>query len=232
MSVRNDQLCIYCGVAKANTSDHVPPRCLFVEPRPSNLYTVPSCAACNARFALHDEYFRTAMAFRWDVSNHPAAVDIVNKALRSTARSGGFRQLFVDTLEKAPIITHGGIYVEEGGRFQADMGRINIVLERIVRGLHYKKLDVPLPTSHRVFTVADEILEQSDMSLRNNILRAWQPYTQGEPEVFGDETFLFFWYLDNVTKKTCWLLVFFSRVIFFAITMPTEDPVGVAKTEA
>lgn len=232
MSASKDQLCIYCGVARADTSDHIPPKCLFAEPRPSNLYTVPCCAACNTSFALHDEYFRTAMAFRWDVSDHPAAVGVVDKALRSTARSSGFRELFVHALEDAPIVTHGGVYVEEGGRFQADMSRINIVLERIVRGLYYKKVGSPLAASHRVLTIVDEIAEQSDAQLRNEILRTWAPYTQGEPEVFGNETFLFFWCLDNATNRTGWLLVFFSRVIFFAVTMAPEHPDSVARTEA
>lgn len=232
MSRKNDQLCIYCGLAQADTLDHVPPKCLFTKPRPSNLYTVPCCATCNASLASDDEYFRTAMAFRWDVSDHSAARAIVDKALRATGRAHGFRRLFTHTLEDAPIVTHGGIYVEAGGRFKSDMERINRVLARIVRGLYYKKLGTPLATSHHVSIIADEILEQSDARLRNEILTAWQPHVQGEPETFGNETFLFFWYVDIVKDQTCWLLVFFSRVIFFAITTSGEQLFDVARTEA
>jgi len=231
MSRRNYQVCIYCGVTQADTLDHIPPKCLFAEPRPSNLYTVPSCAACNASFARDDEYFRTAMALRWDVSSHPAAGAIVGKALRSTERSGGFRNLFTRTLEDAPIITHSGLYVQEGGRFEADMERINRVLVRIVRGLYYKKVGTVLTRSHDVFTFADEFLEQSDPRLRNQILRAWQPHVQGEPETFGNETFLFFWYVDDIKDQTCWLLVFFSRIIFFAITTAGEQSVRIRQTD-
>jgi len=213
-------LCIYCGLAQANTADHVPPKCLFTEPRPPNLYTVPSCSICNEGFSRDDEYFRTAMAFRWDVSDHPAASTIIAKALRSTAQSRGFRRLFTRTLEEAPIVTHSGLYVEDGARFEADMPRINRVLERVVRGLYFKKIGTPLPLSHRVFTMADEMLEQTNNRLRTDILRAWAPHTQQEPEVFGNEAFLFFWRADTATNQSCWLLVFFSRVIFYGITIP------------
>ena len=231
MSRKTDQLCIYCGQAQAETLDHVPPKCLFTEPRPSNLYTVPCCAACNASFGLDDEYFRTALAFRWDVSDHPAAPAIRDKALRATERARGFRHLFTHTLEDAPIVTHGDLYVEEGGRFEVDIERINRMLARIVRGLYYKKLGTALATSHDVTIIPDEILEQSDVRLRNEILTAWQPHVQEEPETFGNETFLFFWYVDIVKSQTCWLLVFFSRGIFFAITTAGEQLLEGAGTE-
>jgi hypothetical protein len=222
MSAEHQQLCIYCGVAPATTSDHVPPKCLFAEPRPDNLYTVPCCATCNAGFSLDDEYFRTAMAFRWDVSDHPAAAVVLQKALRSTGRSAGLRKLFTDTLEKAPIITHSGIYLEDGARFEADMSRIDRVLERIVRGLYYKKVGNALPSGHRIMLIADEMMQQADGQLRNEILRAWGPHLQGEPQVFGKEAFLFFWFIDPTVNCSGWFLVFFSRVIYLAITAPSD----------
>jgi hypothetical protein len=220
-------LCIYCGLAEADTLDHIPPKCLFARPRPSNLLTVPSCLACNSRFARDDEYFRTAMALRWDVSGQTVAADVLSAALRSVSRkeAPGFQQSIVRTLEDAPIVTHSGLYVEEGARFEVDGRRINDVLERIVRGLYYKKVGTPLPPSHTIAVLWDEMLEQADPLQRGEILRAWAPITRGEPEVFGAETFLFFWCRDDNALETAWLLVFFSRVIFFAYTTGrrTED---------
>ena len=58
MTAEEIPLCIYCGVNVGDEPDHVPPKCLFPQPRPSDLVTVPSCARCNRRFALDDEYFR------------------------------------------------------------------------------------------------------------------------------------------------------------------------------
>lgn len=214
---RSNQLCIYCGTRPADSVDHVPPRCLFKEPRPSNLYTVPCCRDCNEAFALHDEYFRTAIAFRWDVADHPAVGPIVQKALRSTARSPRFRELFTRTLKEASIVTHGGIYVEQGGQFEVDGRRIELVLARIVRGLHFKKTGTALPPSARVAAFADETLLQADPRARHELLLGWAPITQGNPEIFGDEAFLFFHKIEPGSLQSSWLLVFFSKVIYYAV---------------
>lgn len=226
MTASPSQPCVYCGKQDADTVDHVPPRCLFKEPRPSNLHTVPCCRECNAGFARDDEYFRTVMAFRWDVADHPAAKPILQKALRSTGRSAGFRELFTRTLEAAPIITHGGLYVEQGSRFEVDGGRIDRVLERIVRGLHYKKTGGALAPSARIACFADEVLLQADPRMRDELLRGWAPFTRSEPEVFGDEAFLFFHRIEPSRVRSAWLLVFFSKVIYYAVAGVSEGEAG------
>ena len=163
------------------------------------------------------------MVLRWDISNHPAISGPLDAALRSMTRpeATGLRKLFTDTLESAPIITHGGIYVEEGGRFEADIERIYAVVARTVRGLHYHKTGVPIPIEQPVMVLADEFLEQSAPVIRNQIILSIQPMIQGEPDVIGNETFLFFWKGDKGQPTASkWFLVFFSRAIYYAATAP------------
>ncbi len=52
---RNKGFCVYCGGAD-ETRDHVPSKAFLDEPLPQNLPLVPCCSACNAAFALHEEY--------------------------------------------------------------------------------------------------------------------------------------------------------------------------------
>jgi len=54
--------CYLCGSDKNLTRDHIPPRNLFPEPRPSNLITVKCCAKCNNDFSKDDELFRVWVA--------------------------------------------------------------------------------------------------------------------------------------------------------------------------
>ena len=68
----------------------------------------------------------------------------------------------------------------------------------------------------------EETLEQFAPTERNEMLRCLAPITQGEPEVFGDDVFLFFWRLAQNTTDSEWLLVFYSRIIFFAATASSE----------
>ena len=62
---RNRVACIHCGVGldsgNAN-EDHVPSRCLLDRPLPDYLPTVMICAACNASFALDEEYLCVFLA--------------------------------------------------------------------------------------------------------------------------------------------------------------------------
>lgn len=46
-NTQNIQLCCYCGVRKATTKDHIPPKSIFNKPRPCDLITVPYCFECN-----------------------------------------------------------------------------------------------------------------------------------------------------------------------------------------
>ena len=59
--MKTSRFCIYCG-RRANSRDHVPPKCLLERPFPENLSTVPACQECNRGFALDEEYFRVVLA--------------------------------------------------------------------------------------------------------------------------------------------------------------------------
>lgn len=227
MSRAATRACVYCGVTTDVTDDHVPPKCLFQPPLPSNLITVPACRTCNERFGLDDEYFKTAMVFRWDTDAHPVALARRESALRAVAREQaiGFRRLFTDSLESAPIVLRSGIFVEEGGRFDADINRIRAVVKRIVRGLHYTKLGITLPYDQEIMVLEDETLEQFAPDIRTDMLRSLAPLFRGEPEQIGDEVFTFFWRSQG-TNSSEWFMVFYSRIIFFGATAPRVEVEG------
>jgi len=54
--------CALCGETRPVTREHVPPKGLFLPPRPRNTITVPVCGPCNHGYHLDDEYFRTFVA--------------------------------------------------------------------------------------------------------------------------------------------------------------------------
>jgi len=44
---------------EASTSDdHIPPKTIFGDKKPSDLITVPACEGCNNGCSLDDEYFK------------------------------------------------------------------------------------------------------------------------------------------------------------------------------
>ena len=78
--VMNSISCTYCGKPKPETTNHIPPACLFPSPRPSDLITVPCCLDCNGGASKDDEYFRMMMVMRRDAT-HPA---VPSSCLRSS----------------------------------------------------------------------------------------------------------------------------------------------------
>src|SRR5262245_50842295 len=55
--------CALCGGGTLPvTREHVPPKNLFLAPRPRNTITVPVCKLCNHGYHLDDEYFRVYVA--------------------------------------------------------------------------------------------------------------------------------------------------------------------------
>lgn len=77
-----EKSCIYCGSGEDMTDDHIPPKALFPEPRPSNMLTVPCCRKCNKSFSKDDEYFRTTLVSHVSVDTDPNAQAVNEKLLR------------------------------------------------------------------------------------------------------------------------------------------------------
>ena len=48
----------YCCDNEAISKEHMPPKCIFSSPRPSNMITIPSCDKHNLEKSKDDEYFR------------------------------------------------------------------------------------------------------------------------------------------------------------------------------
>jgi hypothetical protein len=59
--VLDSGICVLCGVRKATTKEHIPPRALFDE-HPKEYLSVPACDECNNSTKLDDEYLLQVMA--------------------------------------------------------------------------------------------------------------------------------------------------------------------------
>src|SRR5271154_5448215 len=120
--------CIYCGNV-AQGVDHVPPECLFQRPLPGDMVTVPSCAKCNKRFGLDDEYFRDALALSTYESANPPA-----RAILERSRDGWAQ--------------HQSTIAERVKLLPIDMKRIGRTAERVIHGLHFHHTGRVLPAGY------------------------------------------------------------------------------------
>ena len=127
--------CYVCG-APATTRDHIPPRGCFLNPRPTNTITVPSCAAHNNSRAADDEYFRTLIAMA--CADDPRAEQLfdgpVTRQLQRNARQ--VREFLMRSSPSTPITTPNGIIIGNRPTFQIDPDRFQNVVESIVKGIY------------------------------------------------------------------------------------------------
>jgi hypothetical protein len=197
--------CVYCGEQRALTRDHVPPRCLFSKPRPHNLVTVDCCVDCNRELARHDEYFRIAITMGIDREKFPNENSDSVRAINSLARpaSQGFARLLLQNYERNP------------SRITVDARRIEIVLNRIVRGLFYHHREKRLPrTLEFVCSLVDASLKTSSEG-RERINRLDGSLTTIGPGVFR---YAFEPFEPPDPYGTVWLMRFYDHRTFFCVT--------------
>ncbi|MHC4535752.1 MAG: HNH endonuclease [Planctomycetota bacterium] len=128
---------IYCGSGKDMTVDHIPPKALFPEPRPSNMLTVPCCKKCNESFSKDDEYFRTVLVSDAAVFSNPNVQAVNEKLLRSMSRpeASAMASAIRKSLHVVDVISRGGIYLGRSPAMKINASRIKRVANRIARGL-------------------------------------------------------------------------------------------------
>ena len=135
--------CIYCGVARADTTEHVVTKSFFPKPRPSDLWTVPACRDCNISFQKDEDYFWATVMFG------PAGVSEVGKRLwiqldRAYEKNRGLRNVIARSLHQTDLQTPAGLIIPNRMAIDIDHKRVGRVIAKIVRGLYYCEYCEPL----------------------------------------------------------------------------------------
>jgi hypothetical protein len=215
-------ICIYCGKEKQIIPDHVPPKNIFPQPRPSNLITVPSCKKCNESASKDDEYFRFAMISRADTFEMESAQSIYPKVKRSLTKSTkiGFKKSISDAVKDIDGYTKSGIYFGKVAILDVDLVRLNRVASRIVKGLFYHHTQKHLfGNKDAIAYVVDSLrgLPQDELiNLRDNILK---PLKNSSPISIGGDVFEYKYVLaKDEMYASAWLLRFFKKVYFLGLT--------------
>lgn len=130
------QKCYLCNKNFADTRDHVPPECLFPDPKPSNLITLPCCSPCNRSYSKDEEYFRDN--FSMISKRSPAVKQLWGKTRRSYLRRPLKLRDIKSRLVDLNLKTEGGIHLGRATGLKFDESRTNRVIEKIVKGLFFR----------------------------------------------------------------------------------------------
>jgi hypothetical protein len=131
--------CVFCGLQKSCDRHHVPAKSLFSRPLPNDLKTVDACQECHASLKKDEDWFRFAIAARWDAGKHSVAQEVVDAAVRGLAdeKRRGLRKRVVSSIEEVDVVTPAGLYLGRAARFKPDIKRLHRVVSFTVRGLLY-----------------------------------------------------------------------------------------------
>lgn len=226
---RNDEGCAYCGALGELSDDHVPPKNLFAEPRPSNLITVPACPACHSdQTSMDDEYFRDMLFLKDDAGDHPdvrKARPALFRALRRPQQRAYTRELLRNTF-RAPHVTPSGVYVGTRLAYHVDLKRLQLVVERTVRGIHYAKLGKRVPDEAVVDVFSEDGIQTDDMETVADFKRTIvDPVRLQEEHIIGDGVFSYrVLPCSDAPGTSVWILEFYGCVRFVAMVL--VPPVG------
>src|SRR5581483_1787616 len=183
---RNRGPCVYCG-QPATTRDHIPPQCLFGKKKPSNLITVPACAACNHGAKLNDEYaMRLALVDGTERTRAGREVDEAFHRAITRPQAKGLRYGFLRTVHPVDVFTPSGrLYLGRRLAFDLDWDRMAAWMDRLIRGFFWKIKNRRLPEGygtdwHPVTTAPNISLEKE----QNQRIISKGPFLD-----FGDGTF-------------------------------------------
>jgi hypothetical protein len=211
-----DLRCAYCG-APATTRDHIPPKKLFPQPWTDDLITVPACGTCNNCSSSDDEHFIWMMTISVKAVGEHA--DNARKQRFSTPTTPRRQRMAANVLQgltRAAITTPAGLYLGHATLVDADLERVNRVLERIVRGLYFKELGVAVPANRSVRAFPESPTQPFEME-------AMQPVIGYNPRSVANGAFEY-WYrpMDDDPQSVVILMRFFAGILAVGFVKTTD----------
>jgi len=206
-------VCSICGKEEELTREHIPPKGIFLKPRPKNTITVFSCEKCNHDTKLDDEYFR----FWVTAGAHPNSKlgDVwKNKVVGSSfKRSPALLKKIQDDhkslLEhhsRTPLKTYDNKIVPDellSRCYMVDVERVNRVACKIVKGLYFHHFSKPLPYNVEL-TVSNEPI---NLDILINIIKSRKGMVGGE-----EGEFIYWFKFDNIDAYfSRWVLFFYLQ---------------------
>ncbi len=211
---KKGQECYLCG-AKAASRDHVPPKNLFPQPRPSNLITLPCCEGCNGAASKDEEYFRWFLVTA--SADNPVASNLIHgpviRGLRRKPRL--LYSIMAGAIPRVEMRSPGGIILGHRPAFKFDRSRVQATIDKVIRGLFFKHSRRRLRPDYKVF----------DFILNPNLSDEWKatifalPLRETSDRVFG---YRFSVAVDDPDASMCWMM-FFERALVMCMTGPPEQ---------
>lgn len=161
---RKNGICYICGINKATTKDHVPPKCIFPESlKPKNIkkITVWACVGCNNKMGKIDETVRDYLSL-CIFTRH--GEEIWEKARRKLIKNPKQRQSMIERMIDLSQTKIPNKYIKENTTKAIRLPKeFNDFIYRIFKGFHTNYTDVIVDGSFsiHVYEYPPELLEEN-----------------------------------------------------------------------
>ncbi len=215
--------CVYCGLWKETTRDHVPPKALFPKPRPQQMITVPACVACHGVTTGDDEYFRLMLSMSDKTGENPALATVREAALRSLTKpeARGLLDSFRKWIHDVEVQSPSGLYLGQRMCYDVNLHRLYRVVARIVRGLFSIETGGIISPAATVEVYSDERLSQDRREVVDEFVKTIAvPLSKQPAKVIQEGVFSYRYQLTEMPEASAWALVFYGSIPFLVLTLP------------
>jgi hypothetical protein len=143
MKKQTETICGICGVNQATTREHVPPKNIFLNPKPSDLITIPACFDCNNASSESDERFRLFLGLQVARFSKQGEQLFKEGTIATARHNYRYRSEILSSSERILFTTPDGIIHGSGVSIPWDSEAHDKTIEKIIRGLffhHYRKV--------------------------------------------------------------------------------------------
>ena len=198
-----------CGIKKTCSKDHVPPKCIFPEPRSSDLITVPACTECNMRRSGLDEQFKVFLGLT--VGYHlDGDRSYRGPVLRTLAHNRRLRSGILESMRRVtihdpltPSISH------PASAISLNKAAHDTVIEKTVRGLYFH---------HTGKILSDRYPLIVQWLLSDELFRVTNDWSTGAADY---PVFVYKYGIDRDDPEIiCWILQFFQKTWSIVISNP------------
>ena len=194
----------YCCNNDTISREHLPPRCIFPSPRPSNMITVPSCDKHNLEKSKDDEYFRWFIATACAEKSPLAYQLLKEKVIRGLRRKPKLlNEIMHNSIKNIDIYSKGGIWLRRRPGFKYDKNRILRIIKLLCKGLYYYHFNKRIINFYKFAFEFNPELDKNAIDEITNL----KLYNIGKGDIFS-----YRYYRKNIDDKdTClWFLMFYN----------------------
>jgi len=197
----------YCCDKDAISREHIPPKCIFPDPRPLNMITIPSCDKHNLEKSKDDEYFRWFIVTICAEFSSEAVQLLKGKVIRGLRRSPALLNMIMQgAIKDIDVYSKGGIWLGRRPGFKYDKNRILRILKLLCKGLYYYHFNKRIINIHKFALEFNPDLDKNAIDEITNL----KLYNIGKGNVFSYR----YYRKDIDGKDTClWFLMFYNSLL-------------------